>query len=94
MLCFSLLWRYLGNAVDDELAGLCDLIQVFTQSETETAHPQIEEKSCRKYQSCYDVQPFPTERSGMCMGSNDRVAIEVGKDTPVSGVRQVLYDFL
>ena len=45
MLCFSLLWRYLGNAVDDELAGLSDLIQVFPQSETETAHPQIEEQS-------------------------------------------------
>ena len=66
------------------------MAQVFIESEPETQHTEIEERSYGQYQSGDDVEPLLSEGARMGMGGQERIVVEFGKHNLVSRVAQIL----
>ena len=64
------------------------------QSQTETAHSQVEEHTQWQHQSCDDVEPLLAERTCVGVGGHYRIVVKISQNLCVLGVGQILYHIL
>ena len=70
-------WRKVGHTIQYPLVGLQYVVQIFVQSQAETAHSQVEEHAQRQHQSCDDVKPLLAERTCVGVGGHYWIVVQI-----------------